>query len=36
MKRYLVIIVLAILAFFVLLPILWTFATSLKPLPEAP
>ncbi|MGB5874214.1 MAG: carbohydrate ABC transporter permease [Bacteroidota bacterium] len=34
MKRYVVIVVLAVLAFFVLLPILWTFATSLKPLPE--
>ena len=34
MKRYLLISVLIVLGFLVLLPILWTFATSLKPLPE--
>ena len=34
MKRYLLISVLIVLAFLVLLPILWTFATSLKRLPE--
>jgi multiple sugar transport system permease protein len=34
MKRYAIVLVLFVVAAFVLLPILWTFATSLKPLPE--
>ncbi|MDH3251333.1 MAG: carbohydrate ABC transporter permease, partial [Ignavibacteria bacterium] len=34
MKRYAIILVLVVIAALVLLPILWTFATSLKPLPE--